>query len=404
MLSEIERRSHELLREMKQRENAQEALREADRRKDRFLATLAHELRNPLAPITAGLEILSMKQAPPGDQAWARKVIERQIRHMARLLDDLLDVGRITNDKLELRRQPLVLASVVEAAVEASRPAIEAARHTLEVALPAQPIHLDADPVRLAQMFSNLLTNAAKYTEPGGHIRLAARVAGAEVLVSVEDDGMGVAPDELPKLFEIFAQSGAAHGRAQGGLGIGLYLVKSLAEMHGGSVSAASAGLGKGTSFTVRLPRSEAVAQAIVRRAPALARTHRILIADDNADAAESLAALLRIGAHEVRTAHDGEQAVAVAAAFRPNIAFLDIGMPKLDGYEAARRIRAAPWSRGMVLVGLTGWGGEEVRRRAFESGLDHHITKPAQLDVIEDLLRKLPEEPAALRSSGTES
>jgi CheY-like chemotaxis protein/two-component sensor histidine kinase len=330
-------------------------------------------------------------------------VIDRQIRHMARLLDDLLDVGRIANDKLELRRQTVTLASVVEAALEASRPAIEAGNHALEVALPATQVYLDADPVRLAQVFSNLLTNAAKYTDRGGRLRLSARIEGPDVAVSMEDNGIGVAPEDLPKLFELFEQTGAARGRAQGGLGIGLYLVKSLVELHGGSVRAASEGAGKGSRFTVRLPRTEA-AHPAARPLPMLVRPRRILLADDNRDAAESLAALLRLSGNEVSVAEDGEQAVALAAELRPHIAFLDIGMPKLDGYEAARRIRSGPGGSHVVLVGLTGFGGEEVRRRAFESGMDHHVTKPAQLEVIQELLAKLPADDPAPPLQGQQS
>jgi signal transduction histidine kinase/ActR/RegA family two-component response regulator len=374
-----------------------EALREEDRRKDRFLAMLAHELRNPMAPITMSLALLNQKRSTEEDNAWARKVIDRQIRHMARLLDDLLDVGRIANDKLELRRQTVTLASVIDAALEASRPAIESGNHALEVKLPATPVYLDADPVRLAQVFSNLLTNAAKYTDRGGRVRLGAHIDGAEVEVSVEDNGIGVAPEDLPKLFELFEQTGTARGRSQGGLGIGLYLVKSLVELHGGTVSAASEGPGRGTRFSVRLPRTEAAAHPAGRPVPILVRPRRILLADDNRDAVETLAALLRLSGNEVRVAGDGEEAVALAAAFRPHIAFLDIGMPQLDGYEAARRIRSAPGGERIVLVGLTGYGGEEVRRRVFESGMDHHVTKPAQVELIQALIAKLPlDEPQA--------
>jgi CheY-like chemotaxis protein len=245
-------------------------------------------------------------------------------------------------------------------------------------------------------VFSNLLTNAAKYTDPGGRIALSARIEGGDVVVSVEDNGIGVAPEDLARLFEIFAQSSSARERAQGGLGIGLYLVKSLTEMHGGSVDAWSEGPGKGTRFTVRLPRTEPAAQAAPRPAPMLVRPLRVLVADDNRDAAESLAALLRMSGNEVRVATDGEEALVQAGEFRPHIAFLDIGMPRLNGYEAARKLRDTPWGRRMVLVGLTGWGGEEVRRRAFESGLDHHVTKPAQLEVLQELLRKVPDEEGA--------
>ena len=370
---------------------AEEALRDAARRKDEFLATLAHELRNPLAPVRNAVQILKAKGPPDQDSAWARDVIDRQVAQMARLLDDLLDVSRITRGKLELRRQRVELGGVVETAVETSRPLIEAGGHELTVDLPPGPVHLDADPVRLAQVLSNLLNNAAKYTERGGRIHLAAERNGASVLVSVKDTGIGVEGEMLPRLFEMFSQAKPALERAQGGLGIGLALVRGLVEMHGGCVTARSDGPGTGSEFAVHLPLAEspprqelpAPSAADVPRPPAC----RILVADDNRDAADSLAMMLELMGNAVRTANDGQEAVEVAAEFRPDVALLDIGMPRMNGYEAARRMRAEPWGRGLVIVALTGWGQEEDRRRSREAGFDVHLVKPVDPAAIEKVL-----------------
>jgi signal transduction histidine kinase len=391
MLAEIDRRQGEVLREMREREQAEDALREADRKKDRFLATLAHELRNPLAPILTGVQVLKRKGVNDPDQAWSHDMIDRQVRHMARLLDDLLDVGRITNEKLELRRQRILLATVVEAAMETSRALIERSRHEIRIALPQEEIYLDADPIRLAQIFSNLLNNAAKYTNPGGRIALAAEREDDWIEVAVEDNGIGIAREDLPRVFDIFAQSGDGRDHSQGGLGIGLFLVKTLTEMHGGRVRAESAGAGKGSRFTVRLPVASVVGNAAAARSasPVGSTARRILVADDNHDAAESLATMLRISGNEVRIARDGAEAVVSAEAFRPDAALIDIGMPKLDGYEVAKNIRAAPWGRNMLLVAVTGWGKEEDRRKAFDVGFDHHLTKPASVEDIETILSR---------------
>jgi PAS domain S-box-containing protein len=373
-----------------ERKRIEDALKEADRRKDEFLATLAHELRNPLAPIRSAVEVFKAKGPPDPDLTWSRDVIDRQVGQMARLLDDLLDVSRITRDKLELRKRRVRLAEVVEAAVETSRPIIDGGGHELAVTLPPEPVHLDADPVRLAQVFANLLNNAAKYTDGGGRIRLAAEVVGHEVAVSVKDSGIGIAPEVLPHLFEIFSQAAPALERSQGGLGIGLSLTKGLVELHGGSIGARSDGPGRGSEFIVRLP---------VAAAPAVGEPHtpevdgrcragsRIVVADDNRDAADSLAMLLRIAGNEVRTAYDGRRAVEEAEAFRPDVALLDIGMPGLNGYEAARRIRGQSWGREMMLVALTGWGQEEDKRRAADAGFNAHLVKPVDPAALERLL-----------------
>ena len=386
MLEEIEQRTTAL-------GEAADALRIADRRKDEFLATLAHELRNPLAPLLSSAALLQRVASAEPQVVWARDVIERQVRHMSRLLDDLLDVSRITNSKLQLRRQRVTFASVIESAIETSRPLMERARHRFRAELPVGEVFLDGDPVRLAQVFANLLNNAARYTNEGGEIVLAAEYAEGRLSVSVRDNGIGIAPQDLPHVFDIFSQSAPALQRGQGGLGIGLFLVKSLVEMHGGCVTAESTGPGRGSVFRVSLPASVQRQAAPGEERPHAARHDasglRIVVADDNADAAESLAMLLRTAGHDVRVASDGEAAVATAQDFKPAVALLDIGMPKLNGYEAARRIRAQAWGKHMLLVAITGWGQQDDRRRAFDAGFDSHLTKPAQMEDVEVLLAK---------------
>jgi CheY-like chemotaxis protein len=310
---------------------------------------------------------------------------------MVRLIDDLLDVSRITRGKLQLRKERVELASVVRSAVEGSRPLVETSGHQLTITLPPEPVSLDADPTRLAQVLGNLLTNAAKYTDRGGHICLRAERCGGEVAVSVRDSGIGIAAEHLPRVFEMFAQAAPALERSQGGLGIGLSLVKGLVEMHGGRVEARSEGTGKGSEFVVRLPIScgppapESPHPGGEGTTPRPAR--RILVADDNRDAADSLAMMLRLYGHEVHAVHDGQEAVEAAEWFRPDVALLDIGMPKLNGYDACRRIRAQPWGQGILLVATTGWGQEEDKRRAMEVGFDRHLTKPVAHADLEKLL-----------------
>jgi PAS domain S-box-containing protein len=373
---------------------AQAALREADQRKDEFLATLAHELRNPLAPIRNAAQVLSAPQLGEAQSTWARQVIHRQVEHMARLLDDLLDVARITRGKLQIRKEPVDLASVVDTAVEAARPLIDARRHTLTIELPARPPMIDADPVRLAQVLSNLLTNAAKYTDPGGRIALGAHAAAATLRMWVRDNGIGLTPAELATVFEMFSQSEDAHSRSQGGLGIGLALVKGLVGLHGGTVTAVSEGPRRGSEFAVELPLGARGDPADASEAdrhgdvPLSESRKRILIADDNQDAAESLAMLLRLAGHEVRVATSGRAALALANAFRPDAALLDIGMPEMNGYEVAAALRAAPWGEAMTLIALTGWGQDEDKRQAQAAGFDHHLTKPAGYEQLEVLLR----------------
>jgi PAS domain S-box-containing protein len=375
-------------------ENARlyDGLREADRRKDEFLATLAHELRNPLAPISNALQIMRLAGTSGPIMEQARTMMERQLTQMVRLVDDLLDVSRITRGKLELRKERVELAAVVASAVETSRPLIEASGHELTVTLPPEPIPLDADLTRLAQVFSNLLNNAAKYTEPGGHIWLTAERHGGEVVAKVRETGLGIPADMLPKVFEMFTQVDRSLARSQGGLGIGLTLVKRLVEMHGGSVEARSDGLGKGSEFTVRLPVAVAAAPhqprpPKVEGKKTAASARWVLVVDDNKDSADSLSMMVKIKGMEVRTAYDGLEAVQMAAAFNPDLVLLDIGMPKLNGYEAARRIREQPWSKDMVLVAVTGWGQEEDRRRSQEAGFNAHMVKPVDPVALERLL-----------------
>ena len=370
---------------------AQEVLREADQRKDEFLATLAHELRNPLAPIRTAAEVLTRPDLPDDQLSWSRQVIHRQVGHMARLLDDLLDVARITRGKLQLRKQPVDLGAVVDTAVEAARPLITARKHGLTIDLSPDLPSLDADPVRLAQVLSNLLTNAAKYTDAPGRIQLTARAAGDAVRISVKDNGIGLSASLLDQVFEMFSQGENEHGRAEGGLGIGLALVKGLVDLHGGTVSVRSDGPGLGSEFIVTLPcrASPAALPAEPPRAEPKGATavRKILVADDNQDAANTLAMLLRLAGHEVHTAHGGQAALALASAVRPEIALLDIGMPDLDGYEVAKQLRAAPWGTGLKLIALTGWGQEEDKRRAQAAGFDHHLTKPVDPNRLAALL-----------------
>jgi signal transduction histidine kinase len=378
---------------LQQLERSEEALRTADRRKDVFLATLAHELRNPLAPIRNAAHILKLKSNGAPDLQWGHQVIDRQVAQMSRLLDDLLDLSRVSHDRLSLRRERIDLTAVVQHAVETSRPLIEAGQHELSIALPGEPLVLNGDPVRLGQVFSNLLNNSSKYTESGGHIRIAAHREGREVVVSVTDDGIGIAADDLPQIFDRFAQVRSAQERSLpgngDGLGIGLSLVRGLVSLHGGTVAAASAGLGRGSEFTVRLPlHQEPLGPAM---APAAAATEagkqRLLIADDLKDNTDSLAEWLRLHGHDVVTAYDGASAVAAAAQVRPQIVVLDLGMPVMDGYEACRRIRAETWGRDMVVVALTGWGHTQDRRRSEEAGFDCHLVKPIDPLALLDLL-----------------
>jgi PAS domain S-box-containing protein len=379
---------------------ARQALADADRRKDEFLATLAHELRNPLAPIRNMLELMKRAGGNAHLIEQARATMERQLGHMVRLIDDLLDVSRISRGKVALKRERVELAAVLQQAVEACRPLIEGAKHELEITLPPEAVLLDADPVRLAQVYGNILNNACKYTDPGGRIQLTAERQDGEAVVRIRDSGIGIPADKLAGIFEIFAQVDRTLERSQGGLGIGLTLVQRLVEMHGGTVTAASEGPGRGSELVVRLPVVVEPPPAEPAPVPAVEEPAqgRILVVDDNEDAASSLALLLELGGHEVRTAHDGAEALAVAAEFRPGVVLMDLGMPVLNGYDAARRIRAEPWGDGMILVAVTGWGQEEDRRRTTQAGFDGHLVKPVDYHALMELLATLPgaERPAA--------
>jgi PAS domain S-box-containing protein len=382
-------------------ENTQlyQALRETDRRKDEFLATLAHELRNPLAPIRNSLQILEMPRLDPETAERARSVIERQVHHLVRLVDDLLDVSRVMRGRIELHRERVELATVVAGAVETVQPLVDAQRQQLSVRLPPDSMAVDADPVRLVQVLGNLLTNAAKYTDPGGRIALTAERDGPVAVVRVRDDGIGIAPDMLPKIFDLFVQVDHAATRSQGGLGIGLTLVKNLVEMHNGTIEARSEGRGRGSEFVVRLPlaAAEPVGEpgAQAERSQAAPRSgYRLLVADDNQDAADTLAMLLGLQGHEVRVAYSGVAALEMTKDYRPDAVFLDIGMPGMDGYEVARRLRQQPGLEGAVLAALTGWGQHEDRRRSAEAGFDHHLVKPPEPQALDGVF-------AALRRKG---
>lgn len=373
-------------------------LQDAHRRKDEFLATLAHELRNPLAPIRNALQVMQLTS----DEhmiAQSRVIMERQIEQMVRLIDDLLDVSRITRGQFELRKERVTLDAVIRNAIDTAQPLIDAAGHKLITRLPHQPVWLEVDPMRLAQVFANLLNNAAKYMERGGTIWLSGEVRGERLRVSVRDAGVGIPAEALRAVFDMFMQVDRALSRAHGGLGIGLTLVKRLVEMHGGTVEVSSDGIDKGSAFTVSLPLAPALGHSDTGTGEPSpggdgGGRHRILIADDNADVAESLAMMLRLMGNEVRSVSDGVQAIEQAVAFAPELILLDIGMPGLDGYEVARRIREQQWDRHLVLVALTGWGQEEDRRRSIDAGFDYHFTKPVNPAALEKLIAQLPQAP----------
>jgi PAS domain S-box-containing protein len=382
---------------------AMTALTEADRRKDEFMATLAHELRNPLAPVKNAVEIMRIAGDNPDAMARVRDMLDRQVQQLSRIVDDLIDVSRIVEKKIELRRERSDLSQIVDTALETCRSRIEGRRQRLTVSLPAQPVQLDADPVRLSQVIINLLDNASKYTEEGGQIWLSAEVtrdgkgkkATAEspsVTIKVRDDGIGIPADLLPNVFDMFTQGARTRELGRGGLGVGLSLVRSLVEMHAGSVSVESGGPGKGTEFNVRLPLADGAAPLAVvtepeAKAPAAAR---LLVVDDSVDHAQSLGMLLRLMGHEIHTAHTGPEALEAVARVKPDIALIDIGLPGMSGYEVARRIREQPKYRGMVLVAQTGWGQTEDRLRSEEAGFNYHLVKPVSREDLENILKTL--------------
>ena len=394
-------RQYELRVHITEREAHVRALREADRRKDEFLATLAHELRNPLAPIGNAVQVLRLRahEDPVVDELAA--VMERQVKHMVRLVDDLLEMSRITRGRIELRAEHATLEGIINSAVETSRPLIDAGDHQLTVTVPADPLVVNGDPVRLAQVFANLLNNAAKYTDAGGRIVLTAYREGKAAVVSVRDSGHGIAPEMLPRVFDLFLQLPDPATRTHGGLGIGLTLVKTLVEMHGGTVRATSAGLGKGSEFIVRLPLAVDVPGVAPAAEPLAAAPRltprRVLVVDDNRDAAQSLALILNMMGLTAKVAPGGPEALAMLPQFRPQLVFLDIGMPGMDGHEVARAIRAMSEWRGLMLVAMTGWGQDEDRRKSQQAGFDHHLIKPVDVRALEAFLRKLEDPPGVI-------
>lgn len=394
---ELQQKAHSLQAEIAERKQAEEALRQANQRKDEFLAMLAHELRNPLAPIRNAVALLRRLSPPEPQLQQAREVIDRQVQHLTRLVDDLLDTARITQGKIALRREKLELMNVIGRALEMSRPLIEARGHQLHLSLPQEPLRLEGDLLRLAQVIANLLSNAAKYTQEGGQIWLLAERAGAELVLRVRDNGMGIPATLLPHIFGLFTQAERSLDRAEGGLGVGLALVRSLVEMHGGRVEAFSAGQGQGSEFVVYLPlltkaspKRKATPVSSADNAAAPGSSRRILVVDDNIDSAECMALLLRLGGHEVQLAHDGQAALDTALMFQPQVILLDLGLPKLDGYEVARRLRERPQMQKAVLIALTGYGRAEDRQLSEQAGFDHHLTKPVDPNTVEALIKSL--------------
>jgi signal transduction histidine kinase len=367
---------------------SRQALALEDRRKSEFLATLAHELRNPLAPLRSALQVLR-SGADAAGRAQALAVMDRQLRHMVRLIDDLLDVSRISRDQMHLQRAPLDVGTVVRAALETAEPVLAAKHHHVELTWPEEPAWVDGDATRLTQILSNLLDNSAKYTAPGGRIAVALHAAVDAVVVAVDDDGIGIPADKLPRVFDMFARVETEGAAPQAGLGIGLALARRLAQLHGGTLAAESAGPGRGSRFVLRLPRIAAPAHAVPPAALSVVDTspRRILVVDDNVDAATAMAAMLEIDGHRVEAAIDGASALDAAERFEPEVALLDIGMPGMDGHELARRLAARPWAKGLVLVAVTGWGQDTDRRRSEAAGFAHHLVKPVDPGDLTSLL-----------------
>lgn len=377
-------------RDITDRKRTEQTLRDADRRKDEFLATLAHELRNPLAPICAAAELLKHAKSLAPELRAATAILERQARHMTHLVDDLLDVSRITSGRIRLHTEPVELAQLLRAVIETHRQAAETSRHQITFAPSAQPVHVSGDRVRLTQVFSNILHNAIKYTPPGGKIEIALRTEEQQALVCVRDNGMGVPAEMLSHIFEPFAQLDRSYERPDGGLGIGLTLAKRLVELHKGHIEASSAGSGQGTSFLIRLPAGAAPtarAPSVSHTDPDLSITRRVLIADDNHDAAVSLSMLLQSMGHETRVVHDGIEAVEEAEVFHPDIVLLDLGMPRLDGYETARKLASRPWATETRIVAVTGWGQDADRKRAKAAGFHRHLVKPVDIDALRQVM-----------------
>jgi len=395
-------RQYQIREHLAERIRSEEALREGDRRKDEFLAILAHELRNPLAPIRNSVHIL---RATSGTNPTVRNIaemMERQVNQMIRLVDDLLEISRITRGKIDLKLEGVELSDVVESAVETCRPAIEARGHRFSVKLPPGSTLIEGDPVRLAQVFTNLLNNAAKYTDPGGRIELVGRRDNGFAVVEVTDTGRGIPEEMLHRIFDLFTQIDVSQGRYPGGLGIGLTLAKTLVESHGGSIEAKSEGAGRGSRFIVRLPVTQTARPAVPSTRPLVAAgalaARRILVVDDNRDAADSLAIVLGLLGAEVRTAYDGRSGIEIVQSWLPAIVFLDIGMAGTDGYEVARRIRARPELEDVRLIALTGWGQEKDRQNSKAAGFDYHLTKPVDLAALQLLLDSMESPPQSAR------
>ncbi|MDR0184361.1 response regulator [Lysobacter arvi] len=387
--AELELRNRELLAENKERTRAERRLREADQRKDEFLATLAHELRNPLAPLQNALAVRRLRA--PDDHDPLLAMMERQLSLLVRMIEDLLDIARITRGKLTLRRASTLLQDVIAAAVDTARPLIEEGGHTLHLALPESPVPLEADHARLAQVFANLLNNAAKYSDAKGRIELGAALEGDEVQVWIRDSGIGLTPEQMETVFEMFHQVDTTVERSRGGLGIGLTLVQRLTEMHGGRVEVHSDGPGRGSTFRVRLPHAAATTASSPPAAPArdtAGAKRRVLIVDDNHDAADTLAMMVRLLGHETHAVYDPKTVEDEVSAFGPEIVFLDVGMPGRSGYDVARALRDLHGS-ALVIVAVTGWGQPEDRQRTLEAGFDHHLVKPPDIQAITDICSK---------------
>jgi len=400
--TELERANRSLQSEVAERARAEQALKEADRHKDEFLAMLAHELRNPLAPILSAVQLMRLKPMPDPQLSRSRDVIERQLSHLTRLVDDLLDVARITRGRINLSPEPIELGTLIARAVEIVQPLIQERGHQFTSEIPDGTLQVNADPLRLTQALGNVLGNAAKYTERGGRITLTVCRQGTDVEIRVRDNGIGIPAEVLPRIFDLFAQLDRRSDHPHSGLGIGLALVRRLLQMHDGSISAYSEGTGRGSEFVIRLPlllettQSANSGPSSVRTGDAPRVRRRILVADDNADALETLATVLELGGHEVFSAANGSLALESAERHLPEVALLDIGMPLLDGYEVARRIRAQAWGKRITLVALTGWGQDSDRRRSQEAGFDSHLVKPLDLEKLTQLLARLPASAAA--------
>jgi signal transduction histidine kinase/ActR/RegA family two-component response regulator len=399
-LKELEHeRGEESRAAQKRLEEQAAALKEADRRKNEFLAILAHELRNPLAPIHNAIEVLGLQEPPDPAVQWPREIIERQVQQLNRMVDDLLDVSRITQAKFRLHKEPVQVATIIARAVETSEPMIAARKHRMSVDLPAEPLWVEGDKVRLAQIVANLLNNAAKYTAEGGQIWLSAERRGDAAVLHVRDTGIGIPAELLPRVFDAFTQEERSPDRAQGGLGIGLALVRSLTELHGGRVEAKSAGRGKGSEFIVHLPalaEAPTEAEAVRKNGNAELPKRRILVVDDNIDSAETLGLLLRLGGHDVKTAYSGQSALELARLDRPEIVMLDIGMPGMDGLEVARRLREVAGLKDVLLIAMTGYGQDEDRRRTEGAGFNTHLVKPIDFERLNSLFIDWPKADAA--------